>query len=325
MKVLVVGCGSIGRRHLANILSLGCHEVSAVDSDPGAVRDVAGRHAIVAGTDLDRALAVKPDCAIITTPTACHLAPALAAARAGCDVFVEKPLSHSMDGVDALLAEVEERRLVTMVGCNTRFHPNIAFIKGFLDKGRLGRLYSVHAEAGSYLPRWRPGIDYRRNYGARRTLGGGVLLDSIHELDYLRWLVGEVAEVECRAGKLSALEIDTEDVAVVLVRFENGALGTIHLDYLQQAYSRHCKLVGEAGVLTWDMNEGLVRFYDNAAGGWQVVHRVPDGYDVNRMYLDEMATFFGAVGTRTPPMSDVREAARVLELTLRCKELAGLA
>lgn len=325
MNILIVGCGSIGRRHLANILSLDAHVASAVDADAVAARDVAVRHGIAVGTDLVDALRAKPDCVFVTTPTALHLGPALAAARAGCDLFVEKPLSHSMEGVQELLGEVEERRLVTMVGCNMRFHPNIAFMKRFLEEGRLGRVYSVRAEAGSYLPRWRPDTDYRLNYGARRDLGGGVLLDSIHELDYVRWLLGEVVEVQCQAGKVSSLEIETEDLAVILVRFESGALGSVHVDYLQHAYSRHCKLVGERGVLTWNMDEGLVRFYDNDAGSWRVVHRAPEGYDVNRMYLDEIRAFFGAVEARIAPTSDVREGARVLELTLKCKESAGLA
>jgi len=324
VKVLVVGCGSIGRRHIANILSLSGHEVSAVDINPAAVQHVKERHGIAAGTDLDAALHAEPDCVFVTTPPALHLSPAMASARAGCDFFVEKPLSHSMEGVKELLAEVEERRLVTMVGCNMRFHPNIAFMKRFLEEGRLGKVYSVHAEGSFYLPRWRPAIDYRLNYGARRDLGGGCLLDSIHELDYVRWLLGEVAEIQCQAGKVSSLEIDTEDLALILVRFETGALGSIHLDYLQHAFNRHCKIVGERGVLTWDMNEALVRFWENDNGTWEVIHRVPEGYDINQIYIDEIRTLFAAVETRTIPMSNVHEAARVLELTLRCKELAGL-
>lgn len=324
MKVLVVGCGSIGKRHIANILSLGDHAVRAVDVNPQTARDVAVRYRVPIGTGLDAALEERPDCVLITTPTVSHLGPAMAAARAGCDLFIEKPLSHSLDGVKELIGEVEERKLITMVGCNMRFHPNIAFMKQFLEEGRLGKVYSVHAEAGSYLPGWRPGTDYRLNYGARKDLGGGVLLDSIHELDYLRWLLGEIAEVQCQAGKVSSLEIETEDLAVILIRFENGTLGSIHLNYLEHAYSRHAKLVGERGVLTWDMNEGLVRFYSNDAGSWRVVHHVPDGFDVNDMYVDEIRVFFETVETRAVPMSDIREAARVLDHTLRCKELAGL-
>lgn len=321
----MVGCGSIGKRHIANILSLGDHAVRAVDVDSEAARDVAVRYGVPIGTGLDAALDERPDCVFITTPTASHLGPAMAAARAGCDLFVEKPLSHSLDGVKELIGEVEERKLITMVGCNMRFHPNIAAMKIFLQEGRLGRIYSVHAEAGSYLPGWRPSVDYRRNYGARKELGGGVLLDSIHELDYLRWLIGEVVEVQCQAGKVSSLEIDTEDLAVVLIRFGNGALGTLHLDYLQRAYSRHCKLIGENGVLAWDMNRGSVDFYDNGVGAWREVHRTPSDFAVNQLYLGEIRAFFDAVETRRVPMSDVKEAARVLELTVRCKEVAGLA
>ncbi|MDP3703825.1 MAG: UDP-2,4-diacetamido-2,4,6-trideoxy-beta-L-altropyranose hydrolase [Candidatus Omnitrophota bacterium] len=325
MRAVIVGFGSIGKRHGANLQGSGVRDIAVCDPDPEKRREAEARFGMRAVERLEEALQDHPDAVFVTSPPSSHIPIALEAARAGCHLFIEKPLSHSFEGIDDLKKEVAARRLVAMVGCNTRFHPNLLFMKGFLEEGRLGTIYAAHAEVGSFLPGWRPGTDYRLNYGARKALGGGVLLDAIHELDYLRWLVGEIIDVQCVAGKVSSLEIDTEDLALVLLRFTNGALGSLHLDYLQHPYCRGAKIIGEHGILSWDMNQQTVRFYDNRAGSWQDAHRVPSGFEPNQMYIEEARAFLSAVESRTPPFSGLDDAARVLELTLTCKEVASTA
>ena len=129
---------------------------------------------------------------VITTPTASHLSLALEAAEHGCHLFIEKPLAHAWQGVDRLVDLVEHGRLVTLVGCNLRFHPGLRAVKNLLAEKAVGRVIAVRAEVGQYLPDWHPEEDYRKNYSARRALGGGIVLDAIHEIDYVRWLLGEV-------------------------------------------------------------------------------------------------------------------------------------
>ena len=124
-------------------------------------------------------------------------------------------------------------------------------VKRLVAEGVAGRLVSIRAQFGQYLPDWHPWEDYRRGYSARRDMGGGVVLDRVHELDYVRWLMGNVTEVCALSGKLSSLEIDSEDTAEILLRFESGAFGSVHLDYVRRDRDCRLEIVGEEGTLEW--------------------------------------------------------------------------
>src|SRR5262249_30026105 len=147
---------------------------------------------------------------------------------------------------------VREKKLTSLVGCNMRFHPGPARVKQLLEEEALGKILFARIHAGSYLPEWRPGSDYRSNYAAKAATGGGCLLDCIHEIDLARWYLGEVESVYCCAGHLSSLEMETEDVASLICQHTNGAVSEIHLDYVQRTYERGCQIVGEQGSIFWD-------------------------------------------------------------------------
>jgi predicted dehydrogenase len=247
---------------------------------------------------------------------------ALEAAKRGCHLFVEKPLSDKLDNVEDLLEIVRKQKLVTLVGCNMRFHPGLLTLKSLLDDHAVGPIIAARVEVGHYLPDWHPWEDYRQGYSARKDLGGGVILDAIHEIDYIRWLLGEVAVVTCLAGKWSRLEIDTEDVAAMLLRFENGAVGEIHLDYIQRAYSRTCQIIGEEGTIHWDYTTGTVRWYLAGEKAWHSLTN-PPGWQPNDMYLQEMKHFLSCLQGNERPALDVFEAARVLKVALAAKHSAA--
>jgi predicted dehydrogenase len=194
-------------------------------------------------------------------------------------------------------------------------------VKRLLNEGAVGRVVAVRVEAGQYLPEWHPWEDYRNGYSARHDLGGGIILDGIHEIDYIRWLLGEVVAVACFAGKLSHLEIDTEDTAAILLRFENGTIGEVHLDYVQRAYSRSCHIIGDEGTIRWDYEAGEVRCYSAATGKWQVIPNPPD-WKPNQMYMDEMEHFLNCLARKEEPLLDVFEGRRVLEIALAAKASA---
>jgi len=247
---------------------------------------------------------------------------AVEAAEHGCHLFIEKPLSDSLEGVDRLLATVTERNLVTLVGCNMRFHPGLVRVKKLLEKGAIGRVVAARVEVGQYLPDWHPQEDYRQGYSARRDLGGGVILDAIHEIDYIRWMLGEVATVACFSGKLSRLEIDTEDTAAILLRFDNGTIGEVHMDYVQRAYSRSCHLIGEEGTILWDYGADKVTYYSTSSRQWQTF-REGDVNDPNQMYVEEMRHFLRCLAREEEPALDVFEGSRVLQVALAAKESAA--
>ncbi len=176
----------------------------------------------------------------------------------------------------------------------------------------------VRAEFGQYLPQWRAAQDYRAGYNAHNEMGGGIILDGSHELDYVRWLGGEVDTVYCAAGHLSRLEMNAEDGAEITLRMVDGVIAEIHLDCIQRGYSRNCKALGEEGVLVWDFKEG-VRCLNGDGGTWQ---HFPIAPDPNEMYLEEMRHFLKVVKGECLPAVDGATGKRILEIALAAKESA---
>lgn len=321
MLILVVGCGSIGRRHIRNLKTLEVEDIIAHDTQPERCHEVEQQYGVKAYNKLQEALAEKPEVALICTPTSRHMPPALSAARSGCHLFIEKPLSHSLDNVKKLLQIVAQKNLTTLVGCNMRFHPGIALMKELLDRKSVGRVVCARVQSGQYLPDWHPREDYRQGYSANEFLGGGVILDGIHEIDYITWFLGEVSQVFCFSGKLSSLEIDTEDTAEILLQFRSGPIAEVHLDYIQRSYGRSCQFIGEEGTILWDFNDRQVMVYSAQTNEWQVFPEEPD-YDTNQMYVEEMKHFIDCLEGKTQPTQDISQGRSVLEIALAAKQSA---
>jgi len=318
MRVLVIGCGSIGMRHLRNLKTLGIENLMAFDSEVDQ-RERAQQECGARPFDtLDEALRAGADAAFITTPPHLHVPIALQAARTGCNLFIEKPLSHTEEGLSDLINVVRQNHLVTMAGCNMRFHHGPATIKRLLGEGVIGEVISATLDAGQYMPDWHPNQDYRQRYSALCSMGGGVVLDGIHEIDYARWLFGEVAEVFCYGGKMSNLDIDVEDSANVLMKFKAGFSAMIHIDYIQRAYARSCKVIGETGTIVWDITAQL-RWFSASTKQWTVIE-LPEDYTINDMYLEEIRHYLDCVEHGVKTALDVEEAARVTRVALAIKQ-----
>lgn len=318
MHVLVVGAGSIGSRHCRNLAALG-HEVAVWDSAPDRLREVSALPGVRAARSLDEALLSRPAAALVCTPPAQHLEPAHRALQAGAHLFVEKPISHTSEGVLALIEEAERRGRSLVAGFNLRFLPSLRRVKALIEEQRVGKVLAARAEFGAYLPDWRPGRDYRANYAVSAALGGGILLDAIHELDYLGWLFGDAAEVFCAAGHWSDLAGDTEDLAELTVRFESGVLAQVHLDYLQRVYRRNLQVIAESGMILWDYPTHTVAVRGGESGDDEA--RVDDG-DPNAMYVEEVRHFIRCVEGQESPLVGGREALRSLELVEAAKRSA---
>ena len=315
-SILVVGCGSAGRRHIRNLQALGVERIAACDPEPDRLSYVTTEYNVRGFGGFEEALGtVSPEAVIVCTPPHLHVSQALSAVRSGAHAFVEKPVSHSMSGVDALISLADQRDRVVQVGYNLRYHPGLEKVKALLEDGIIGRVLWARAEFGQYLPDWRPWQDYRRSYTARREMGGGIILDASHEVEYLTWLIGDVTEVTCIAERVSSLEVDVEDTAMLLVRFLNGALGEIHLDFLQRVYTRNCKVVGELGTLEVDLSSAEVRLLRPGATTSSPFQTDPD-FDLNTMYIKELEHFLQCVNSLSRPGVDLMAARRVLEVAL---------
>lgn len=319
MKALVVGGGSIGRRHLENLKILGIRNLAVVETDIRRRRCLASELELLEFSALAEALDWSPDFVVLATPTYLHDEQALQVLRCGFHLFIEKPLCHTPEGLVKLLELSAAKQLVSMVACNLRFHPGPSKIRELLQQQRIGKLLFARIHAGSYLPDWRPSADYRQNYAAHEGTGGGCILDCIHEIDLARWYLGEVQEVFCAAAHISSLEITTEDFAVLVCAHENGARSEIHLDYVQRTYERGCQLVGEKGSIFWDFNVGQVRWYNAEAHDWTCFVQ-PEGWHGNQMYLDEMRHFLDCVSFHRESMLPITEAAAVMQIAFAAKK-----
>ena len=321
MRGLVVGGGSIGKRHLKNLKLLGLDSLGVVESDAERRSAVAAELKVLNFSDLSAGLNWRPDFVIVATPTHLHAEQTLSVVEKGMPVFVEKPLSHNAALLQKIADQVEQRGLISMVGCNMRFHPGPAQVKKLLDQNRIGRILFARIQAGSYLPNWRLAQDYRTNYAAREETGGGCILDCIHEIDLARWYLGEVQSVVCVCGKLSSLEIATEDVAALVCRHESGAMSEIHLDYVQRTYERNCQIAGEQGSIFWDFNRKQVRWFDAASEEWTESAQPPD-WQLNQMYVDEMKHFLECVREKRETVLPIPEAVSVMQIAFAAKASA---
>lgn len=321
MKFLVIGCGSIGKRHIRNLKFLNAGEIIAHDVRPERCLEVEREYNIQAYPRLEDALEQGPAVALICNPSSLHISSALSAAEAGCNLFIEKPLSHSIDSVDRLIEVVAQKRLVALVGCNMRFHRGVSLMKELLDKQEIGGVLAARVQAGFYLPDWHPTEDYRKSYSASKSLGGGAVLDGIHELDYIMWFLGGVRQVFSFAGKLSDLEVDVEDTAEILLKFETGTIAEVHLDFIQRVRGRSCQLIGETGTIIWDQKEAGVRLYSVEDGYWRF-YPEPFDYSINEMYVREMQHFIKCVKGEERLIKDLRQAKSVLAVALAAKESA---
>lgn len=320
LHFLIIGSGSIGCRHAENLSHLGV-KISMHDLNQENLIKLCKQFSYIPENDLDEALKKNYyDAVIICTPTSFHLEHAKHAANAGCHIFIEKPISNNLDGLLEFQEFVEKKQIITLVGCNFRFHPGMKKIHTLIAEGVIGKIISARSQFGQYLPDWHPWADYRNSYSAQKVQGGGVILDRIHEIDYMRWLFGEVTEVTAMVDHLSQLEIDTEDVAEILMKFKNGSIGSIHLDYIRRIYDASLEIIGENGIIRWKFQDHFVEWYIANEKRWQSIKW--EKIDNNQMYLDEMTHFLKTIDNHEMSIFPVRDAIQVLKVALTVKKAA---
>jgi predicted dehydrogenase len=324
MKFLIAGYGSIGRRHLRNLRELGHSDILLYRSRRGSLSGLPEAEAEITGlpveTDLRAALAHRPDAVIIANPTALHLDVAIPAAEQGCHILIEKPLAGDLDRIPALREAVRRGGGQFIVGFQFRFHPTLRQAATLLAQGAIGWPLSVRAHWGEYLPNWHPWEDYRQSYAARGDLGGGVLLTLCHPFDYLRMLLGEYEVVSALGGTLGDLDLPVEDLVEVGLRFTNRAVGTLHLDYLQQPPSHTLEVIGAAGTLRWDNATGALALFSPAAGSWEIFNPPPD-FERNHLFLAELRHFIAAARGQEPPLCTLEDGVATLAAVLRARRL----
>ena len=334
MDALFVGLGGVGQRHLRNLYSIlgdrlnvsayrerGLSHVLTDTLEIAPTLDLDKHYGINVYDNLSEALARKPDAVFICNPTSMHIPVALEAAKKGCHLFIEKALSHSFDGVSELIDIIESKKLTAMVAYQMRFHPCLKALHDMMNSGAIGRILSMSAEVGEYMPNWHKYEDYRQMYASRKDLGGGVIISQIHEFDYIQWLLGTPKRIFAMGGHLSSLEIDVEDTASISMEIhKDGNLIPVHLhqDYLQRPPTRTCKVIGDTGKVEVDFMALTVTHYGH--DGAIVALKDFSGFERNQLFLDEMSHFLACMASGEKPCVTVRDGAQSLAMALAAKE-----
>ncbi|HNH26184.1 MAG TPA: Gfo/Idh/MocA family oxidoreductase, partial [Anaerolineales bacterium] len=240
-----------------------------------------------------------------------HLDIAIPAAEAGCAILLEKPIAGSMERVDVLQKTVKKSGSKVLVAFQFRFHPGMVKTRELIENGEIGRVVSASVHFGEYLPAWHPWEDYRQGYAARADMGGGVVATQCHSLDYLPWLVGKKVEsVWGFADKLSDLEVTADDTAKIGLRFEGGAVGSLHLDYNQQPPEHEFRIIGTNGTIKWNLVDGAARIYRTEKKDWDV-YPLPEGWERNVMFQQQTKHFVDIVNGKAQPSCTLEDGVQV--------------
>ena len=317
-KFLIVSAGSIGKRHANNIKCLYPDAKITflhLRQRPYANRtdEPNGFHHVY---DSQEAIADTPDVAVICSPSTTHVALAMCLCSAGIPLFIEKPISDNLNDLGKLIACAEQYKIPISTGYHLRYEPCFVALQKLIRSRALGEIQHVHAEVGQYLPHWRPHMDYQNSVSAQKALGGGALLELSHEIDYVCALFGAPDYIAAQGGKLSELAIDVEDCVDLSFTYNNtNTLIHVHLDFLQHAASRYCKIIGSTGMIYWDLIDRELWHYQLDTLQWKACEVVPLD-PKSDAYKEELSDFLSRLDDGRQmkvPLSDAQNVLEVIE------------
>ncbi len=312
-KILVCGVGSIGERHIKNLIKLGIEpeNILLFRTRNLPLRNIQYNFKIF--NSLKDALSHKPNIALITNPTSSHVNTAIECAKSGCDLFIEKPLSNSFENINELLNIVKEKNLIVMIGYMMRFHPLLLKMKKFIDDGEIGKPIFSISRWSEYLPLWHPWEDYKQSYAARKDLGGGPALTLSHEIDILIWFFGEPIEVKLIKNYDNSLNIETESSVDIICKFKKEISGNIHLDYILNPPKRYFEVTGTKGSAIFDYyNNSLLIISKDKEKRFSL-----KAFDRNQMFIAEMKSFLNCINKRKKCEIDIEEALKTMKVIIQ--------
>lgn len=318
MRILVLGAGSIGRRHIANLRQVGMTDLVIADPSRAALDKARAVYGDATFTDEpDKAFGSGPfRAAFICSPPQHHLSQLDAALDHGAHVFVEKPFTLNSDGAEALLHKADAKGLKVMTAFNMRYLELIRTMKKWLDEGRIGRVLGCRICLSSYMPNWHPDEDYREGFMAFWRSGGGALFDYVHGIDLAQWLAGELESVAC-LQRTTLLDMETDDVSALSCITRSGAVCSFYFDFVDRMPRKSLELIGSEGTMIWeyDKSERLALFKSSA--GEQVRLVTKENYA--QCYIEEIKDFFDCIESGRTPVSDGwngLSTQRVLDMAL---------
>ena len=318
LKVLLVGLGSIGRRHLQVVRAVTPQsKIMVLRHAPVTESAELADFTTSSFSDVQE---FQPKLAVLSNPASLHAEIAQPLLAMGCHILIEKPLATNPTDGQSIYAAAQVTGCTVQMGYNLRYLPSLQFFRDQIRQGCIGKVLSIRCEVGQFLGSWRADSDYRQGVSARRELGGGVLLELSHELDYLDWIFGRIGWVSAWLGKQGDLEIDVEDTAHLVLGFQSAEavppVASLSLDFIRHDTTRRCVAIGENGSLAWDAVKGTVKACLKGGNDWHVLHRSNPERDFS--YTAQWQGFLGAVsggnGQPDPIAADLEQALHVLEV-----------
>jgi predicted dehydrogenase len=314
-RILIVGLGSIGKRHKELVHQLFPNAaVEVLRLREKTIPVDSGSEFL---TTIQDAKEFSPEIAVLCTPSTTHISLALDLAKGEAHLLIEKPISQSSEGVLELIEECAKKGIALMVGYNLRYLKSLQEFRRHVSEGLIGKPLSVRCEVGQHLPNWRPNEDYRKSVSARSELGGGVMLELSHEIDYLRWIFGEVDWVRATLLRQSELEIDVEDTVHLTIGFEKSIYGkqliaNLNMDFIRHDTTRSCTVIGDRGSLRWDGILGEVSVIQAGEQIWKTLFVNDNG--IEETYILEWQEFIEAIKEKRSPAVTGEDGLRVVEI-----------
>jgi len=315
-NILIVGYGSIGKRHARLARNLLPHAKIIIFRHKVSKKKNY-RYIDHCVTNLKDAIKHRPQIAIISNPATFHVKTANTLAKSGIHLLIEKPISNSSKNVSNLINICRKKKIVLMVGYNLRFMNSLKKLREILKKNIIGKIFSVRSEVGQYLPSWRPSSDYTNSVSAKKKFGGGVLLELSHEIDYLVWLFGNVKWLRSSIHKQSDLKIDTEDSAHITfcmhgMKNKSSIIVNLNMDFYRHDTTRFCKIIGELGTLYWNALDGTIKLYRKGGKKWRKIYE--NNLHRDATYVSEWKHFLACIKNNKKPEVDGSSGLEVVKI-----------
>jgi len=326
LKGLIIGCGSIGARHLYNLKSLGFSTIAIFDENKQKLNDLSKKYDVTKFSSLDSALSIfKPDFSIVCTYPSTHIKLASICINFNSHVFIEKPLSSSLNGIESMLKKADRKNLKVAVGYNLRFDAGLNLLKKNIKKYTNHTPLSILSEWGHNIKWWKPGNNFKNHYILQKR--NGIILDDSHEYDYVRWLLDDVVvSVYCQTRKSKTIKTQTESIASIILKFKKGTIATFVIDYMRPYYERKCHVICETGDFKWEFvpkNDNWKQYETKAnslVSSRFVNHRKikTEKFDVklNDMYVNEIKDFINSIIMNKKPLVNGWDGLKTLKIGL---------
>lgn len=310
--ILVLGSGSVGKRHARNLSSLGC-DISCFDPREDRIKELAEETPVkAASTDLNEAFSIRGlDGVVVASPTAFHPKQTIRALESGLPVLLEKPSAKTLAETQAMLTAVAKAGVPVLLGYTWRWWPPLSRVRELLDSGRIGRILHVQFHMSAHLADWHPWEPYQEFFMASTEQGGGALLDESHWIDLMLCYFGKPESVYGQVEKISDLEIETDDNVDIIAKYSDGKRVTIHLDLYGRPHEKFIRFVGNKGTILWTVNPNRISVCTDAEHNWEHENFVCDR---NEMFTNVAEDFLAVIGGITGGICNLRDGALVSEI-----------